>query len=46
MQNQIDSLVENLDQEWIELMETAQEMGITVEEIRQFLNSKGDKPAK
>lgn len=32
--------MEELDQEWIELISKAREMGLSTEEIREFLSSK------
>ncbi|MCM3409461.1 anti-repressor SinI family protein [Metabacillus litoralis] len=32
--------MEELDQEWVELISKAREMGLSTEEIREFLSSK------
>lgn len=39
MPNQVDVVVEKLDEEWVTLMQTARELGLTIEEIRLFLDS-------
>ncbi|MFC3884802.1 anti-repressor SinI family protein [Bacillus songklensis] len=43
MSSRIDVLVKKLDEEWIELIQMAREMGITIEEIREFLASESKK---
>lgn len=40
MENVLVNLTENLDKEWGELIASALEMGITSEEIREFLHNR------
>jgi hypothetical protein len=40
MENVLVDLTENLDREWGELIASALEMGITFEEIRDFLHNR------
>ena len=37
------STVKTVDQEWVELILTARKMGLTKEEIRNFLEREGNK---
>ncbi|MGY3714787.1 anti-repressor SinI family protein [Sutcliffiella cohnii] len=39
MGNGVLEMTENLDKEWIELISSALEFGISVEEIREFLHN-------
>lgn len=39
MGNVLLEVTENLDKEWVELISSALEMGISAEEIREFLQS-------
>lgn len=33
--------MENLDQEWVELLQEAKDLGMTIEEVKHFLEDEG-----
>jgi DNA-binding transcriptional MerR regulator len=46
MENVLVKLTENLDKEWMELIGDALDMGISSEEIREFLHNFANPPYK